>query len=94
MWPEKKAMVISEYVNGTKICIVRKKASWLVYREQLCRNCLHTTAENHQDFCLGMQRLCFVNPETEACSDLGLLQFCLDAYHFHLEGKKTSARMI
>lgn len=94
MWPEKKAVVTSEYVNSTKTCMVRKQAGWLVYREQLCRNHLGTTIENHLGLCLGMQRVCFVNPETEACSDLGLLQFCLDAYHFHLEGKKTSARMI
>lgn len=94
MWPEKAAMAMLECVTGTKICMVRKKASWLVHREQLCRNCLCSTIENHQDLCLGMQRVCFVNPGREACSDLGLLQFCLHAYHFYLEGKKTSARMI
>lgn len=94
MWPEKAAMAMLECVTGTKICMVRKKASWLVHREQLCRNCLCSITENHQDLCLGMQRVCFVNPGREACSDLGLLQFCLHAYHFYLEGKKTSARMI
>lgn len=98
MWPEKKAVVVSEYVNPTTLMssffMVRKQASWLMYSKQLCRNCLCTTTENYQDLCLGMQRVCFVNSETEACSDLRLLPFCLDAYHFHLEGKKTSARMI
>lgn len=85
MWPGKKAVVKSD-ATGTKICRVRMKGS-LVGREQLCRNHLYTV-ENHKDNYLGMQRLWFVNPEREACPDLGLLQFCLDAYHFHLEGKK------
>lgn len=88
MRPEKKAVVKSEKANGTQVCMVRKKGSWLVCREQLCRNDLLNTVENHQDNYLEMQRLWFVNLETEACSDLGLLQFCLDAYHFHLEGEK------
>lgn len=45
IWPEKKAMVISEYVNSIETSRVRKQASWLAFGKQLCRHRLRTTVE-------------------------------------------------